>query len=101
LKKHKNKVLINLASKEYAKSIRPKVLNARIITPSFKEHRQGGYQQIAVFAKHARGLMTSFIIRHQLSDAEEIKRFDAEGYRYNDGLSSEDDWVFTRRDRAA
>ena len=101
LKKHENKVLINLASKEYSKSIRPKLLNARIITPSFKEHKKGGYKQIAVFAKHARGLMTSFIIRHQLTNAEEIKTFDAEGYRYNDGLSSEDDWVFTRGDTTA
>ena len=101
LKKHENKVLINLASKEYSKSIKPKLLNARIITPSFKEHKKGGYKQIAVFAKHARGLMTSFIIRHQLTNAEEIKTFDAEGYRYNDGLSSEDDWVFTRRDTTA
>jgi cytoplasmic iron level regulating protein YaaA (DUF328/UPF0246 family) len=41
--------------------------------------------------------MTSYIIRNQLSDVEEIKAFDSEGYRYNEGLSSDDDWVFTRR----
>jgi len=89
--------LINLASKEYFKSIKPKSLAARIVTPTFKEHKQGGYKQIAVFAKHARGLMTSWIIRNQLSEPEEIKAFGAEGYRYNDHLSSENDWVFTRR----
>jgi len=100
LKKHPSKVLINLASKEYFKSIKPKSLAARVVTPTFKEHKQGAYKQIAVFAKHARGLMTSWIIRNQLSEPDEIKAFGAEGYRYNDNLSSEDDWVFTRTAKA-
>jgi len=94
--KAKSKVLVNLASNEYFKSIRPKLLGARVVTPTFKDRKNGVYKQIAVFAKHARGLMTSYIIRNRLSDVEEIKSFDVEGYCYNDALSSEDGWVFTR-----
>ena len=96
LKKTKSKVLVNLASNEYFKSIKPKLLNARVVTPTFKEQKNGSYKMIAVYAKHARGLMASFIIRNRLVDIEGIKSFNIEGYCYNDGLSSEDDWVFTR-----
>ena len=89
-------ILINLASNEYFKSVRPKQFNGRIITPSFKENRDGKWRIIGTIAKKLRGLMTSHIIREQLSDAEELKKFVQRGYRYNPGLSSDDDWVFTR-----
>ncbi|MCH8829990.1 MAG: peroxide stress protein YaaA, partial [Planctomycetes bacterium] len=87
---------MNLASNEYFKSIKPKQLDARIVTPNFKEARHGTYRSISAFAKKARGLMASYIIHNQLTDVEDAKSFDAEGYRFDAGRSSDDDWIFTR-----
>jgi cytoplasmic iron level regulating protein YaaA (DUF328/UPF0246 family) len=90
------KLLINLASNEYFSAINTKKLKARIITPSFKENKDGKYQMVSFFAKRARGLMSRFIIQNNISDPEEIKAFDWEGYYFNNQLSGENDWVFTR-----
>jgi len=97
LAKSKDPVLVNLASVEYFKSIQPGMLQGRIVTPTFKEQKNGTFKQVTFFAKKARGLMTSFIIQNQLEDVEEIKTFNLEGYRFNMALSGEDDWVFTRK----
>lgn len=90
------KLLINLASNEYFGAIDTKKLKARIITPSFKESKNGKYQMVSFFAKRARGLMSRFIIQNNISNSEEIKAFDWEGYYFNNQLSAENDWVFTR-----
>lgn len=89
-------VLINLASVEYFKVIDKELLNARIITPVFKENRNGTYKFVHVFGKKARGLMTRFIIQNKITNPDQIKLFDLEGYYYNDRLSTKLDWVFTR-----
>ncbi len=91
-----DEVLINLASNEYFKSIDKKTFKQRIITPEFKELKGDQYKMIAVFAKKARGLMTRYIIENRIEDPEQIKHFDVEGYGYDDNLSTEDKWVFTR-----
>jgi cytoplasmic iron level regulating protein YaaA (DUF328/UPF0246 family) len=96
LKAQGDDILINLASNEYFKSIKPKLLQGRIITPQFKEKKDGGYRMIGVFAKRARGLMSRYIIDNRLAQAEAIQDFNGEGYRYNKRLSKEDQWVFTR-----
>jgi len=96
LKKQGDDVLINLASNEYFKSVRPKQVEGRIITPQFKEKKNGGYKMIGVYAKKARGLLSRFILLNQLSDPEDIKTFDVEGYAFNPVLSSGDNWVFSR-----
>jgi cytoplasmic iron level regulating protein YaaA (DUF328/UPF0246 family) len=90
------KELINLASNEYFSAIDTKKLKARIITPAFKEHKNGQYQMVSFFAKKARGLMSRFIIQNQITDPEEMKAFDLEGYFYNNQISKGDQWVFTR-----
>jgi len=90
------KVLVNLASNEYFGAIDTKKLKARIITPAFKEHKNGQYQMVSFFAKRARGLMSRFIIQNQISNPEEMKAFDMEGYYFNNELSNGDSWVFTR-----
>lgn len=90
------KLLINLASNEYFGAIDTKKLKARIITPSFRENKNGKYQMVSFFAKRARGLMSRFIIQNNISDPEELKAFDREGYYFNNQLSGENDWVFTR-----
>lgn len=89
-------VLVNLASSEYFSAIDTEKLKTRIITPSFKESRNGQYQMISIFAKKARGMMCRFIIENQITDPEEIKAFDVAGYYFNNSLSKENEWVFTR-----
>jgi len=97
LKAVKSKYLINLASNEYFKVVKPKVLKGEIITPAFKELKNGEYKMIGVYAKKARGLLSRYIIQNQLSDIEDIKSFDLEGYKFNKKVSKGNNWVFTRK----
>ena len=96
LAKSETKVLVNLASNEYYKSIKPKALDADIITPVFKDLRGGKYKVISFFAKKARGQMARYIIEKGLNDPAGIKRFRKDGYRYNKDESTAREWVFTR-----
>ena len=91
-----NEPLINLASNEYFKAIKPKSLNAEIITPVFKEFKNENYKIIAIFAKYARGLMVRYIIDNNIETIEELKGFDCEGYAFDSNLSSQNELVFTR-----
>ena len=92
-----SKTLINLASGEYFKAIKPKMLKADIITPAFREYRDGEYKFIQFYAKKARGLMARYLIDNRVDDPEALKGFDYEGYSYNAALSDDNEWVFTRR----
>lgn len=94
--KAKGDVLINLASNEYFKSVQKKDLNAEIITPVFKDEKNGQYKVISFFAKKARGMMAAYIIQNRIIKAEDIKGFDVAGYAYNEAMSKGNDWVFTR-----
>ncbi len=89
-------VLVNLASNEYFKSVRADKLAARIVTPVFKEERNGQLKLVSFYAKKARGLMSRYIIRNRLSDPADLNGFDLEGYCYNGTLSTADSLVFTR-----
>lgn len=97
LKETGSETLVNLASNEYFKAVQHKDIHARIVTPSFKEERDGGYKMISFFAKVARGQMTSYIIKNRLTCPEQIKDFNTDGYRYNKHLSTDDQWTFTRK----
>ncbi len=90
------KILINLASNEYYKALDSKKLNTKIITPVFKDFKNGSYKFLSVYGKKARGLMTRFLISNRISNPENLKLFDCEGYFYNDRMSKDDEWVFTR-----
>jgi hypothetical protein len=92
-------VVINLASTEYFKSVKKKSLNATVITPAFKDWKNGQYKMISFFAKKARGLMARYIIQNKLTSVEEVKGFELGGYQYNDDLSKGNDWVFTRKEQ--
>ena len=96
LKKIKSEYLINLASNEYFKAVKPKELNAEIITPAFKEYKDGEYKMIGIYAKKARGLLSRYIILNQLENPEELKSFCEEGYKFNKKLSEGNTWVFSR-----
>lgn len=89
-------ILINLASNEYFKAINAKKLDATIITPVFKDWKNGQYKMISFYAKKARGLMSRYIIEQQIDSPEQLKQFDSEGYRYSEEMSQQTDWVFIR-----
>ncbi len=89
-------ILINLASNEYFKSVKPRLVHGRVITPQFKERKDGKYRIIGVFAKKARGLMSRYIIRNRIADPEALKQFDLEGYCFDPSLSKDAEWVFAR-----
>lgn len=97
LKKTKSEHLINLASNEYFRSVKPKELNAEIITPEFKEYKSGDYKMIGIYAKKARGMLSRYIIQNHLTDPEDIKSFNEDGYKFNKQLSKGHKWVFTRK----
>ena len=96
LKQQQSDTLINLASNEYFKAVKKKQLKAEIITPQFKDWKNGQYKMISFYAKKARGLMSAYIIQNQLTDAEQIKAFDTDGYYYSPEQSTATDWVFLR-----
>lgn len=96
LKSLKSKELVNLASNEYFKAVQPKVLEADVITPHFKDWKNGQYKMISFFAKKARGQMSRWAIDNRVKKAGELKGFDVAGYAYNAELSKGNDWVFTR-----
>ncbi len=96
LDKSGSDILVNLASNEYFKSIKPFIKDLNVITPVFKENKNGNWKVITIYAKKARGLMSRFIIQNKINKAEDLKHFDLEGYFYNDLLSKGNEIVFTR-----
>ncbi len=93
---HKSRTLVNLASNEYFKVVKPGILNADIITPAFRERRDGDFKIIGILAKKARGLMSRFIIKNRIDNPDDLKGFDLDGYRFNESLSTDRNWAFTR-----
>ena len=96
LKQEKSGVILNLCSAEYFKAIDSNKLKATVITPAFKDFKNGSYRFITIYAKRARGLMCNYIIRNRLDRPEDLKSFDSEGYQYNKKVSSDYEWIFTR-----
>jgi len=96
LAKSGSKVLVNLASNEYFRAVKPGSLDAEIITPVFKDLKGGKYKIISFFAKKARGQMARFILDKELNDPAGLKKFKAGGYRYNKTESTARELVFTR-----
>lgn len=98
LKQHEDDVLINLASNEYFNVLDAKKINGRLIQPEFKDAKNGQYKFMSFYGKKARGLMSRFLIKNRISNPEDIKGFNLEGYRFNAELSTEDKPVFTREE---
>lgn len=94
-----SKHLINLASNEYFKSIKPNVLKAEIITPEFKDYKNGVYKMMGVYAKKARGMLSQFIIQNKISKPKFIQDFSEGGYQFNKKMSQGNTWVFTRKNK--
>jgi cytoplasmic iron level regulating protein YaaA (DUF328/UPF0246 family) len=96
LKTEESKIIVNLASTEYSKAAKLKQFSGSVITPHFKEFKNGDYKVIMMYAKKARGKMANWIINSEISEVDDIKNFIEDRYIYNEGLSSDKDWVFTR-----
>ena len=96
LKKQKQAVLVNLASNEYFKSVKPKQLEGRLLNINFKETKNGKTRVVAIFAKRARGMMADYIIRNRIENPEDLKKFRLGGYKFNKDLSDDKQWTFER-----
>lgn len=96
-----DEVLINLASNEYFKAVNLKRLKGQIITPQFKDEKNGQYKMISFFAKKARGRMTAWLLQNRIRHVDDIRSFDVDGYQFNSGLSKGSELVFTRAEGAA
>jgi cytoplasmic iron level regulating protein YaaA (DUF328/UPF0246 family) len=96
LKGHKDKTVINLASNEYFKAVDAKQLAGPVITPVFKEVKDGEARVLGMFAKRARGAMARFMIKKRIETPDGLKKFKEGGYKFQAGLSDDTSWVFTR-----
>jgi len=97
LDKSDSQVLINLASNEYFKAVKAKQLSHPVITPVFKDFKNGQYKIISFFAKKARGLMARYIIQNKIEQPEDLKSFNLDRYKVSKKLSSDNEIVFTRK----
>jgi cytoplasmic iron level regulating protein YaaA (DUF328/UPF0246 family) len=93
----KAKALVNLASEEYFKSVKPKLLSVPVITPVFEDWKNGKYKIISFFAKRARGMMARYATDNAIKDPQKLKGFDVDGYAFDERESSERTWVFRRK----
>ena len=88
--------MVNLASQEYFGAVDAKALKVPVVTPHFREQKDGESRIISFFAKKARGTMARFAIDERIDDPESLKAFDRDGYRFDKAASTDTDWIFTR-----
>jgi cytoplasmic iron level regulating protein YaaA (DUF328/UPF0246 family) len=89
--------LVNLASEEYFRSVKPKLLDVPVVTPVFEDWKNGKYKIISFFAKRARGMMARYAAQNGIDDPEALKDFAVDGYAFAPEASTEKAWVFRRR----
>jgi hypothetical protein len=99
LKAMKSDVVINCASSEYFKAVNTKKLEARIITPEFKDAVGGVYKPLQTYVKNQRGALARYIVQHRLLQPERIKTYDGDGYRFSTEESTDGKYVFLRDKR--
>jgi cytoplasmic iron level regulating protein YaaA (DUF328/UPF0246 family) len=93
---HADATLVNCASEEYFGAVDRKALKAPVVGCRFLEEKDGEARVISFFAKRARGRMARFAVDNRLARAAELKAFDADGYRFQPHLSTDDTWTFSR-----
>ncbi|MCH2547285.1 MAG: peroxide stress protein YaaA [Alphaproteobacteria bacterium] len=96
LKQEQTEYVINLASQEYFKAIKPKKLQGRLITVHFKERKDGALKVVAIFAKRARGMMARHIVENSIRNLDGITRFTQDGYSFDPEASNDEEFVFAR-----
>ncbi len=94
---HKSKYILNLASVEYFSSVKKDLLNGEVISPVFKDYKNGKYKIISFFAKKARGSMTRYLVENRIDSPKDISGFDYDGYKYSKSESTEYSPVFLRK----
>jgi cytoplasmic iron level regulating protein YaaA (DUF328/UPF0246 family) len=92
----KDELFLNLASNEYFSAVDAKALKVPVITPEFKDYKDGKLKMISFFAKKARGLMVRYIIDTNAETIDDLKGFNYEGYAFDANLSKGNTLVFTR-----
>lgn len=97
LQSERSNLLINLASAEYGKVLELNRMNVRVVTPIFREIKDGKSRTVAIYTKKARGLLSGHIIRNRVTDIDGLKNFRRNGYHFNPEQSAEDRLVFERR----
>ncbi len=96
LETHEQRVLVNLASNEYFSALKPKRIAGTIITPAFKDWKNGRLRTLAIYAKLARGSMARWIIEQRIEQPQQLTEFNQEGYRYAPEHSQDGRPVFVR-----
>ena len=91
-----DQVVLNLASNEYFKSVKTKALDGRVVTPVFRDVKDGKAKTISFFAKRARGEMTRWIVQNRVTEVESLKDCEVMGYTFHAATSTADKWVFQR-----
>ncbi|MCF6295807.1 MAG: peroxide stress protein YaaA [Flavobacteriaceae bacterium] len=91
-----DELFLNLASNEYFKAIDTKALKVPVVTPIFKDFKNGTYKTIAIFAKLARGYMTRYIINTNAKTIDDVKGFNYEGYGFSESMSTKTELTFIR-----
>ncbi|MEW5558897.1 peroxide stress protein YaaA [Enterobacter asburiae] len=99
LKAQGDDIVINLASDEYFRAVKPKALNGQIVKPVFLDEKNGKFKVISFYAKKARGLMSRYIIENRLTTVEQLKGFDSEGYFFDEDASTHEELVFKRHEQ--
>ncbi len=92
-----SKTLLNLASNEYFKSIKAKEVEADIVTPIFKDWKNGQYKIISFYAKKARGVMSAWVVQNQVEELDALLEFSQTGYEYSPNDSDALNPVFIRK----
>ena len=96
LKGHRSRMLVNLASNEYFDALDSKSIDARIVTPVFKDLHNGQYKFLSYYGKRARGLMARYLVQQKVETVKGIRAFAVDGYRYSEAESGDDTPVFLR-----
>jgi len=93
---HPSPVIVNLASAEYFRTLQGHLPPEQVITPIFREIRNGAARVIGLLAKRARGAMAGYIIRNRIENPADLKTFNAGGYAFQPAQSDARTWVFSR-----
>jgi uncharacterized protein len=97
LKALQGETLVNLASNEYFSVLKNVSVSANVVTPIFKDYKNGKYKVISFFAKKARGILTAHIIKNRITNIDDIKKARLDGYRFSAQESDDKQWVFLRK----
>lgn len=96
LKSSGSNLVVNLASNEYFSAVKPEKLRGTLVTPVFKDEKNGAFKVISFYAKKARGMMADFIVRNQIKSVEGLRQFSSDGYKFDEKSSTETKLTFLR-----